>query len=336
MLKDLNISRKDWILAGILVLVAAGSLLTMMGPTPKPVIFGAPAQAGLVLFSGGSPGSQVGQFNYPRGVAIDEQGDLYVADSRNHRIQKFRGTDGKFLEDFGGFLKVEGDPDALKGNGPGKLNEPNDVACGPGEEVAVADTWNHRIQVFNTRGRFKRVVVSEDGFFAPRGVAMDADGNIFVADTGRHRVFKFDNKGKKVRMWGVKGAKTGEFNEPIGLALDQAGNLYVADRLNFRIQVFSNAGDYLRTFPVQGWSPEQIDMEPHMAIDKRRGVLFVTDGRGKKLMRYKLEGESLGPLEKDATGVPLFAVPLGVAVGPDGGVLVSDAGSGRLLKLRAE
>ncbi len=336
MLKDLNIARKDWILAGILVLVAVGALLTMMGPRPKPVIFGAPAQAGLVLFSGGSAGALEGQFSYPRGVAFDAQGDFYVADSRNSRIQKFRGADGKFVDDFGGFAKAEGDPDALKNNAPGKLNEPNDVACGPGDEVAVADTWNHRIQVFSTKGRFKRVVISEDGFFAPRGVAMDADGNIFVADTGRHRVFKFDGKGKKVRMWGVRGTKPGEFNEPIGLAVDQANNLYVADRLNFRIQVFSNAGDHLRSFPVQGWSPEQIDMEPHLAIDKRRGVLYVTDGRGRKVLRCKLDGQPLGDIEKDASGVPLFSVPLGVAVDPDGNVLVSDAGAAKLLKLRGE
>lgn len=335
MLKDLNITRKDWILAGILVLIATGSLLTMMGPRPKPVIFGAPAQSGLVLFSGGSAGTLEGQFSYPRGVAFDENGDLYVADSRNSRIQRFRGSDGKYVGEIGGFAKAEGDPDSLKNNAPGKLNEPNDVAVS-GEEVVVADTWNHRVQVFSNKGRFKRVVIGEEGFFAPRGVAVDSKGNIFVADTGRHRVFKFDPKGKKLALWGTRGTKSGEFNEPIGLALDQADNLYVADRLNFRIQVFTNEGQFVRQFPVQGWSPEQIDMEPHLALDKKKSILYVTDGRGRKVMRYKLDGQPLGAFEKDAAGVPLFSVPIGVAVDPNGDVLVSDAAAAKLIKLRGE
>jgi len=200
----------------------------------------------------------------------------------------------------------------------------------------VADTWNHRIQIFTDKGRFKTVMVAEDGFFAPRGVAMDGDGNVFVADTGRHRIVKFDPKGKKSRAWGVRGTKKGEFNEPIGLAVDQAGNVYVADRLNFRIQVFSNNGDSLRAFPVQGWTPEQVDMEPHMALDKKKGILYVTDGRGKKVMRYKLNGDPMGDIEKDSGGTPLFNVPLGVAVDPKGDVLVSDAAAAKLLKLRGE
>lgn len=334
MLKDLNIQRKDLILSGIFVVAAAAALVTMIGPRPKPVLFGAPSQAGLVLFAGGTAGSQEGQFAYPRGVAFDREGYFYVADSRNSRVQKFRGADGKYVDDIGGFSKVQGDPDSLKGTAPGKINEPNDVAVGPEDELVVADTWNHRVQVFSSKGRFQRILIADDGFFAPRGVAVDADGNVFVADTGRHRVVKFDPKGKMLRSWGKKGTQNGDFNEPIGMAVDQANNLYVADRLNFRIQVFSNNGDFLRGFPVQGWSPEQVDMEPHMAIDRRKGVLYVSDGRGKKILRYRVNGDPLGDIEKDSSGAPLFNVPLGVAVDGDGDILVSDAAANRLLKLR--
>jgi tripartite motif-containing protein 71 len=336
MWKDWNIKRRDLILAGIFVLVATGALITMIGPRPKPTIFGSPSAAGLVLFSGGSGGALAGQFAYPRGVAFDREGHFFVADSRNSRIQKFQAADGKFVDDFGGFAKAEGDPENLKNNSPGRLNEPNDLTVGPAGEVIVADTWNHRVQVFSNKGRYKRMIIPEDGFFAPRGVAADADGNIFVADTGRHRVFKFDPKGKTLRVWGARGSKSAEFIEPIGLAVDQGGNIYVADRLNFRVQVFSNNGDFLRSIPVPGWSPEQVDMEPHLAVDRRRGVLYVTDGRGSKVHRFRLSGEVMPGISSDASGNGLFTVPLGVAVDDEGHVLVSDAATNRLLKLRGE
>ena len=77
------------------------------------------------------------------------------------------------------------------------------------------------------------------------------------------------------------------------MALDQAGNLYVADRLNFRIQVFNSDGQYVKEWPIKGWTKDQIDMEPHLALDKVNSVLYVSDGRGKKVYAYHL-GRDLG------------------------------------------
>jgi DNA-binding beta-propeller fold protein YncE len=160
---------------------------------------------------------------------------------------------------------------------------------------------------------------------------------------------KFDASGKQMRYWGavkvdpkthgfsfVAGKKPGEFNEPIGLALDKDGNLYVADRLNFRIQVISPDGQILRSWPVKGWSPEQIDMEPHLAVDQAHGLIYATDGRGKKVYCYHLDGTLVSTLEKDSTGNPLFSVPLGVSVDKNGDVYVVDAGAGKILKIKGQ
>lgn len=319
--------RKEWILCAVFLAAAAWAVFSMVGGKPRPVLFTAAPSSGAVLFRGGEPGREPGQFDYPRGLAVDAEGNFYVADSRNHRIQVFRGEDGRFLRQIGS----GGGTDA-----PGDLREPNAVAVLPGGDVAVADTWNHRVQVFSAKGRFKRRVVPEDGFFGPRGITASPDGTFYVADTGRHRVFHFDGEGKVLRVFGSKGGGKGEFHEPIGLALDPAGNLYVADRLNFRIQVFDPRGGYLKEYPVRGWDVEQVHMEPHLAVDARRGVLYATDGRGSRVLRLSLlSGESLGSLEKDEDGRPLFQVPLGIAVTSDGNLLVTDAGAGRVLKLKA-
>ena len=333
---DHELTTKDLAVAGIFVLVVAALLWVMVGAKPNPTVM-QKGPGDPVLMQGGMPGSQKGQFSYPRGIAVDSRGDIYVADSRNHRIQKINGRDGKFLTQFGTFFNVGGgDKKKLENDQPGKLNEPNDVTIGPDDMVYVMDTWNGRIQIFSPKGKQKKTYTTDDGFFAPRGVVVDPNGFSYVADTGKHRIVKFDPKGQKVKAWGSKGEKNGEFNEPIGVALDQAGNLYVADRLNFRIQVFNGEGQFIRQWTVKGWAKEQIDMEPHLAIDQTHSLVYVTDGRNHKVYCYKLDGTLSSTLENDSQGRPLFSAPIGVAVDKDGALYVVDAGAAKILKIKGQ
>src|SRR5260221_6832482 len=105
---DHELNQKELVATVLFVLVAMTVMWVMVGvPKPKPTVL-QPGMGDPVLLQGGQPGAQRGQFNYPRGIAVDSQGDIYVADSRNHRIQKINGKDGKYLLDFGGFFKVDG------------------------------------------------------------------------------------------------------------------------------------------------------------------------------------------------------------------------------------
>src|ERR1041384_61750 len=133
-----EVTYKEMMLAGLFAAVAILALLAMIRSRTK-----AP------------PPPPLGQLAYPRGLAADSQGDLYISDSRNHRVQKFSGKDLKALEAFGAYAKVEGDLKKLKSVSLGKLNEPNGVALGSDDDVYVADTWNYRVQVFTSKGKFK-------------------------------------------------------------------------------------------------------------------------------------------------------------------------------------
>jgi DNA-binding beta-propeller fold protein YncE len=340
MLEGWNINKKEKILSGVLAFVCLVALYwTSGGRQPKPKLFSGGAH-GSILMQGGSYGRNLGQFDYPRGIAVDAAGDFYVADSRNHRIQKFRAEDSQLAWSTGELGHAEGDPQHLATENLGKFNEPNGVALDADGKVYVVDTWNSRIQILDPKnGKVKKVITSADGFFGPREVVVDRNGFVYVADTGRHRVLKFGPTGDRIRVLGSpkgKGSADGEFNEPIGLALDNAGNLYVADRLNFRIQVFDANGQMIRKFPVDGWSAEQIDMEPHLAIDASRDRLYASDGRNKQILRFALDGKRLPPLSKDDNGQDLFGAPIGVAVGPDGSLFVTDAKTAKVMKLKPE
>jgi glucose/arabinose dehydrogenase len=77
-------------------------------------------------------------------------------------------------------------------------------------------------------------------------------------------------------------------------------------------------------------------MEPHLAIDAARDRLYASDGRNKQVLRFTLDGKRLPPLLKDDNGQDLFGAPIGVAVGPDGSLFVTDAKTAKVLKLKPE
>ncbi len=120
-------------------------------PTPE-VVEVDPYEAGRIPFTPdvtfGSAGDLPGQFNAPRGIAVATDGSIFVADSRNNRIQHFSST-GEFINGWGSFA------DIANGDAPGgTFNEPWGVAVAGDGSIYVTDTWNHRIQKFNSNGEF--------------------------------------------------------------------------------------------------------------------------------------------------------------------------------------
>jgi uncharacterized protein (TIGR03663 family) len=259
----------------------------------------------------GGAGSDPSQFREPRGVTTDARGNLYVADTKNHRIQIFDGN-GAYVRSIG-----------AEGTVPGQFREPGGVAVDPEGQIYVADTWNHRVQRFGPDGSFRGVWADpEKGFFGPRAVVFSRD-TLYVTDTGNKRIVRFDREGKVLGSWGSAGNGEGQFVEPVGLAADGVGNLYVADTGNHRVQVFDPEGRFLRQFPVYGW--KDFYTEPYLAVGPGDTV-FVTDSASSRAALY----DSTGALKRSWQADEFFKAPTGIAIDRFGRLTVSDRSSHRV------
>ncbi len=278
----------------------------------------------------GTPGSGDGQFNNPRGLAVDRQGFVYVTDSGNHRIQKF-DLEGNYLLSWGG-----------QGNAPGQFQEPWGLAVDEEGRVYVADLWNHRIQVFdgegnsiNQWGTHAQVQGLEPDtaglFWGPRDVAIGDEGWVLITDTGNKRVQVFDPDGEFLTMFGGFGLEPGQMNEPVGVAVGPDGRIYVADTWNRRVQVFDTDFVFLRSWPIDGWWGESVINKPYLTVDEM-GRIYVTDPEGYQVLVFDAEGQPLnvfGQIGSDATS---FNLPTGIDVDDEGYIYVADADNHRIMK----
>ncbi len=271
----------------------------------------------------GSRGAGDGQFEFPRGVATDPDGNVYVTDSGNHRIQKFT-NDGRFLTKWGS-----------KGDGDGQFNHPIGVATDARGNVYVTDVWNYRIQKFDSHGNFERQWGSQGSgygeFHTPRGVATDPDGNVYVADSSNYRIQKFDGDGNFVLEWGSQGSGYGEFDAPRGVTTDPDGNVYVTDSANWRMQTFKTDGTFLSQWGAKGNGDGEFN-RPHGVAADGDGNVFVTDSENDRIQKFDRDGRFLTKWGTLGLGYGEFESPFGVATDADGNVFVADQDNHRIQK----
>ncbi len=227
-----------------------------------------------------------------------------------------------------------------QGGEPGQFQEPWGVAVGADGEVYVADTWNHRIQVFDAKGTYLREwgqfgeAANPQGpdslLYGPRAIVCDDDGTLWVADTGNKRVIHFDPNGVVLGALGGFGTEEGRLQEPVGLALDRNGLLYVADTWNQRVQVFDGL-TFVRSFPVYAWTGTSVTNKPYLAVDAQ-GHVLVTDPEGYRVLEFSGEGELLQSWGQYGDSLSSMNLPTGIVVDAQGRIYVSDSQNNRVLR----
>ncbi len=198
----------------------------------------------------GRRGTNAGELMMPRSVAVNSRDEIFVTEyGLVERVQIFnihQGPSNTVASLASGgtnrwsapFIKTFGRP----GNGNGEFNRAEGIAVDAQDRIYVADSCNHRIQIFSSDGKFIRAHGTagkgRGQFSYPYDVYVDTAGRQFVCEFGNGRIQVFDANDQSIDVVGRQGAEPGQLNDPWGIAFDSKGNMYVADSQNHRVQKF--------------------------------------------------------------------------------------------------
>jgi DNA-binding beta-propeller fold protein YncE len=195
-------------------------------------------------------GGESNPFDVPVGVAADSQGNIYVMDTNNARVQKF-DSQGNFLLMWGSEGSGEGQFGDILNPREGRL------AVDTLGNVYVIDLKNSRLQKFDCNGNYLAQWgtkgYGEGQFKEPYDIAIDQHNNIYVSDAGNNTIQKFDETGRFLLRWGGFGYHDGEFSDVYSVAITPDGTVLVTDATG-RIQKFDSNGQFLSVI-----FPEPVD-----------------------------------------------------------------------------
>jgi len=336
-----------------------------------------PAYTGLSLLAGSIGGSgnlngagSAARFGQPEGIAVDNAGNMYVADQTNSTIRK--------ITPAGVVTTLAGSGTIGSANGTGttaSFNYPTAVAVDGSGNIIVADTDNDLIRKVTPGGAVSTLAGtagasgSTDGtgsaarFNRPSGVVVDTEGNIYIADSGNSNIRKLTSAGVVITLAGSgkSGSANGagaaaSFNAPSALAVDGSGNLIVADTGNNLIRKITPAGVVTTLAGMAGISGNadgsgataRFNAPGGVAVDSS-GNILVGDTRNNTIRMITPSGTvttlagvayALNYLTAsychtaDGTGSAAgFCYPSGIAVNGAGNVLVADALNGTIRKI---
>lgn len=343
-----------------IVFTGCGGGSSESGPTGQLSLFaGNPGGRGNLNGTGASA-----SFNLPGGVAADNAGNIYVADSSNSVIRKI--TPAGVVTTLAGAAGLWG-----SANGTGaaaRFFSPNGIATDSAGNVYVADTSNSMIRIISPAGVVGTlagspgVIGSADAtgasasFYYPDGIATDNTGNVYVADTVNGTIRMITSGGVVTTLAGTAGVTgstdaTGaaaSFNKPSDIATDNTGHIYVADTINSTIRQITSggvvttlAGSAGVTGSTDGNGTAARFNKPYGIATDRAGNVYVADTFSGAIRSITPAGDvttlaGLGLVAGSAdgtAGAASFNFPLGVGADGAGNVYVADTNNGTVRKI---
>ena len=271
----------------------------------------------------GTPIKTIIGMKAPWGVAVNNRGEILVAERYGHCVSIFSPT-GEKLQSFGSqgsgqghFTEPRGvtvdDNDNILvtdshriqefsiehkfltsvgryGTYRLQFNHPLSITISPTtKKIAVVDWKNHRIQILNPDLTFHSSIGRQGSgngqFKGPYDAAFDSAGNMYVTDALNNCIQVFDPEGKFLRQFGRRGQGDGELNYPTGIYVDSDDTVYVVDSSNHRVSVFTHEGKYLTSFGSYGSGPGQFKGPYRITMDKN-GIIYISDTDNNRLQMF--------------------------------------------------
>jgi DNA-binding beta-propeller fold protein YncE len=289
----------------------------LVGPTDLELVF---------VRTLGAYGNGPGQFAFPRGVAVDPVGRIFVADTGNHRVQRFDAA-GVFLNEFGGL-----------GFEPGRFHGPRDLAIGETLDLLVLDGENQRVVRYDLDGNLVGVLLDlgpeglgrDFGWVSLGGLGTAPWGTVFLSDVEAGRLVAYEPLSGAVRQVGGYGDQPGLFRRPGGLSVNQQGHLLVADAGNGRVQALDARGLFVRAWPL-----EEPETAGHVAVAwLAEGRIVVAEESASRLTVLGADGRTLAVRSNAGEKEGALRSPSAVAVDFHQRIYVADTDNHRISVFR--
>jgi len=229
----------------------------------------------------GGKGDNDVNLDKPEGIAVDPDGNIFIADYNTGFIKKYDKS-YKWVLTFSEYGSEKGQN--IK-------SEFMDIRDG---KLFMPEAGNHRVDVFDLNGKFLFDFGgpgAETGKFnVPESAKFTSDGKLYVADLKNDRIQVFDMQGKFLTTWGKTGSGPSEFKSPAGIAIDKYDNIYVTEIGNDRVQVFDKTGKFITTWGKKGSANGEFGNLHGIIVDKATGLVYVADTANNRIQVFRPVG----------------------------------------------
>ena len=295
-------------------------------------------------------------FNTPKDVTVDDKGNIYVLDSRNHRVRKF-SQDGQFLDTWG-----------TLGTGEGQFIDPISIAYHPDGYIYVADSgWSeilydevNRVQKFTLEGKYAGEFgnwYSDEVNRSPQGMAIDNIGNLYIAileEGNINWIYKYNANDELMTYWKINQVEGWKKDEIVDISIEPDGNIlalvnthlskespYPADKKAYPVHRFTPNGDLIDRWEITPPSdPEKIPSILNgglagICVDSKNKI-FISHIWGPWIKQFSKNGDEIDSFGGYGSHDGEFNQIYGIALDKEGNLLVADSDNHRIQKLTTD
>jgi len=312
-----------------------GKLTTMAGKRLVKEYIGRFKQFGVT----GVSKSDNSGLNNPYGCTVDSSGNIYIADTSNHRLVKLNSS-FQYISQFGVTGTYKSDNTGLK--------YPYGCIVDSSGNIYIADASNHRLVKLNSSLQYVSqfgvtgvAKTDNTGLNSPRGCSIDLSGNIYIADSSNQRLVKLNSSLQYIGQYGVTGVSKADnsgLNNPYGCTVDSSGNIYIADLTNHRLVKLNSSLQYVTQFGITGTTKTDntgLNSPYGCAVDSDDNI-YISDAGNHRLVKLNSSLQYIGQFgitstsKSDNTGLNYSQ---SCTIDSYGNLYIADTSNHRLIKI---